>query len=811
MQQFGGKDSKRHFTVVMGNKEHGLYVSSTPSSAAKKAVTKLCAANKGKKVEFHIREITQGSKKKTYGPYDGYIEKLKEPIELKGRVIKYKPVAKLSKKIGVKKGGMFKAFGGPAIVEVNPCYHYRTKENRIRTTALRIEPSLEGNYVTDRGDPILLNEKEIVKILEIKKDPKSKVDFGRVEKDGVSGWVRMNYILQDNSNGSSVQCIFNPKLGEARKLWKESFEPAPRRSILPNIHKSLLNNSPNINNSLLSIPKREKPNIFGLNKFQPNYSAKGQPASLSRYQGQPASLAGLGRPAASFSGFPGQAANFSGLGRQAANYSRVPGPAASLLSTNIQVPAKLYNSKDNLELLYSIGGHIIQDAFIPKGQVVEVLETVTNFENKYNKIRAKTSKSQVVEGFVESINLKKTRWLCDHRICLEFNGPYDEDQNSNKNIPVSVAVILRNAKGYILVGTETDKKKFSEFDRSERGYHLLAGKIDPRSCPVYSSYDETAEEGRFLPLKTLRRNFKLWDSFFKPDGKYRMTPWLSSGRAIVFVGEIEKDTDFIWDASNPPNGKPELFKDPKQLDNVFTELRQQLKDNNENHKYLEKIKFKWVKPLPKGRENTDWDDWSRDNQMYSWGRNIIQDYVNHSIQSSQLQAASLSGFPGIAASLSRVPRQAANISRNSQVEDDLLKRVREVHEQYPGSSVQMVTNDKYIIHINNNLRTIIERTFIDDNHHNIGSQIYESTFTGPLVNTEADFDRYIYNLIESEMKSSQKNLKYLLDLCADTYKNLLKTDIPSKKLNDLRKYLLSYPIEKRGMQANGSNTFFHKL
>jgi hypothetical protein len=105
MPQFGGKDSKRHFTVVMGGKEHGLYVSSTPSSAARKAVTKLCTANKSKKVEFHIREITQGSKKKTYGPYDGYIEKLKEPIELKGRVIRYKPVAKLSGKVSVKKGG----------------------------------------------------------------------------------------------------------------------------------------------------------------------------------------------------------------------------------------------------------------------------------------------------------------------------------------------------------------------------------------------------------------------------------------------------------------------------------------------------------------------------------------------------------------------------------------------------------------------------------------------------------------------------------------------------------------------------------
>ena len=100
MQQFGGIDSKRHFTVVMGDKEHGLYVSSTPSSAAKKAVTKLCAKNKGKKVEFSMREITQGSKKKTYGPYLGYIEKLKDPIELKGRIIKHKSVIKLQEKEG---------------------------------------------------------------------------------------------------------------------------------------------------------------------------------------------------------------------------------------------------------------------------------------------------------------------------------------------------------------------------------------------------------------------------------------------------------------------------------------------------------------------------------------------------------------------------------------------------------------------------------------------------------------------------------------------------------------------------------------
>jgi serine/threonine protein kinase len=115
MPQFGGKDSKRHFTVVMGGKEHGLYVSSTPSSAAKKVVTKLCTSNKSKKVEFHIREITQGSKKKTYGPYEGHIEKLKETIELKGRVIRYKPVAKLS----AKSGGRMKGGGYNAELSVN--------------------------------------------------------------------------------------------------------------------------------------------------------------------------------------------------------------------------------------------------------------------------------------------------------------------------------------------------------------------------------------------------------------------------------------------------------------------------------------------------------------------------------------------------------------------------------------------------------------------------------------------------------------------------------------------------------------------
>jgi hypothetical protein len=91
--------SKRHFTVVMNSNEHGLYVSSTPSSAARKVVSKLCADNKNKKVEFSLRETTKASNKKIYGPYTGYMQKLDKPIELKGRVIRYKPIAKLKKSL----------------------------------------------------------------------------------------------------------------------------------------------------------------------------------------------------------------------------------------------------------------------------------------------------------------------------------------------------------------------------------------------------------------------------------------------------------------------------------------------------------------------------------------------------------------------------------------------------------------------------------------------------------------------------------------------------------------------------------------
>jgi len=131
--------SERHFTVVIGNKEHGLYISSTPSSAARKAVSKLCTNNKNKKVEFFMREITQGSQKKTYGPYLGEIKKLDKPIELKGRVIGNSTTETYKKVRNILSGGMIQTDGHFEVADFiypkqtyNPISIFKIKKNKYR-------------------------------------------------------------------------------------------------------------------------------------------------------------------------------------------------------------------------------------------------------------------------------------------------------------------------------------------------------------------------------------------------------------------------------------------------------------------------------------------------------------------------------------------------------------------------------------------------------------------------------------------------------------------------------------------------------
>jgi hypothetical protein len=138
--------SKRHFTAVIGNKEQGTYVSSSPSSAARKAVSKLCADDKNRKVKFSIRETTRDSNKKVYGPYIGYMQKLDKPIELKGRVIKYKPVAKLDKKISKMKGGVIIGKGKEGFV-IKP--NINSKQNNEVSKLIKIRDELEIKKIMD--------------------------------------------------------------------------------------------------------------------------------------------------------------------------------------------------------------------------------------------------------------------------------------------------------------------------------------------------------------------------------------------------------------------------------------------------------------------------------------------------------------------------------------------------------------------------------------------------------------------------------------------------------------------------------------
>lgn len=167
---------KRHFTVVEKNgKEHGLYISSTPSSAAKKAVSKLCASNKSKKVEFYVREITQGSKKKTYGLYQGEMKKLKAPIELKGRVIRYETKIHLKKVKKSMKGGESEAL--KAILEIAKQQFfekYDLKKANNKSKILGIMKSLP-EHSSASHTPIEPNWKDGAKVIQEIQDDKGKL------------------------------------------------------------------------------------------------------------------------------------------------------------------------------------------------------------------------------------------------------------------------------------------------------------------------------------------------------------------------------------------------------------------------------------------------------------------------------------------------------------------------------------------------------------------------------------------------------------------------------------------------------------
>jgi hypothetical protein len=227
----------------------------------------------------------------------------------------------------------------------------------------------------------------------------------------------------------------------------------------------------------------------------------------------------------------------------------------------------------------------------------------------------------------------KTKWGCHHHVCNVLQ-PHN---------PLSVCVIVKNIKNQILVSTENDKNK--------KGYYLVNGSIDDgnhnkvASCPVYTSYDETAEESRLLPADNSHRatgilknfkgeriifshegNWKEWNNMFKPDGQnYIIPPWYDArGRCAVFVADIGQ---YYYDANNPPVGDKTPLSSLNDLTHTFTMLRAV---PGINSKYTEKLHFKWVQPLNKGNSDAEWSDWTQQNNMNGWASSIIRQYIERS-------------------------------------------------------------------------------------------------------------------------------------------------------------------------------------
>ncbi len=147
-------------------------------------------------------------------PYEGHIEKLKEPIELKGRVIKYKPVAKLSGKTGAKKGGKpvydfySKKTGTPEEYALQKQYLSRFPEAFQKIIISGIVPNNSRNEeIVYMSSTPITNKKELYDYLNNKMQNIKhwKKALGIPNDEKLSGLASLNQIIMklnefDNSN-----------------------------------------------------------------------------------------------------------------------------------------------------------------------------------------------------------------------------------------------------------------------------------------------------------------------------------------------------------------------------------------------------------------------------------------------------------------------------------------------------------------------------------------------------------------------------------------------------------------------------------
>lgn len=283
---------KRHFTIVLDNKEQGLFTGKNPSSVAKKAVSKL---SKGKKVIFELREITQGSKKKVYGPYEGVKKKLDKPVTLGDRVYKYESIVKKIDGAKSSKGGYIgnvsshstvmlelktddgkritiektrKGVGEKISSKLGKLFGKRRnhdkEESGYKLFINGIEQEVIPVYKEKRNSPVLSNNNKKQFLLpDNEMEELSKHDYARLDR-----FIQFLHEVLSQEEIAALKDKASQEVSKGQKEWEKLSQSLSRRRNSTSSTSSMRSNSTSSRGSVVSEP----PENLNMNKWTTHLS-----------------------------------------------------------------------------------------------------------------------------------------------------------------------------------------------------------------------------------------------------------------------------------------------------------------------------------------------------------------------------------------------------------------------------------------------------------------------------------------------------------------------------------------------------------
>ena len=278
MDLIGGSVSFRYFKIISVNnkkvKDEGRYKTrGSPGDAAKKAFTQLSKKYNTNKLTFSIKETTQGSTKKEYGPYLGEKTKLKKPLEVKYKGKKKPVLIKYETKIHLVKD--HKQKGGRVTNE--QLKEFEKRLGNIQATAVEINPYIEFNEGPDgylgkkdydiiskfkddfsgknKRDKVaeILNPEDLEKILNAERMTLNNMIEKKQKRD-----ERRKKILTNSSSNNGLIFVTEPEQRKKELRKKES-----RRKFYINSNNTtgiVLMNKNSINNGNSNKNKQERKN-----------------------------------------------------------------------------------------------------------------------------------------------------------------------------------------------------------------------------------------------------------------------------------------------------------------------------------------------------------------------------------------------------------------------------------------------------------------------------------------------------------------------------------------------------------------------